>query len=47
MRVSWDVVFEKNVVEFLNVLSYARDKAELEKQQINEFKNKLNKKRSY
>ena len=43
MGVSWDVIFEKNVVEFLNVLCYTRDKAELEKQQMKEFKNKLNK----
>ena len=47
MGVSWDVVFGKNVVEFLNVLSYSRDKAELEKQQMNEFKNNLSKKKVY
>jgi hypothetical protein len=47
MGVSWDAVFEKNVVEFLNVLSYSRDKAELEKQQMKEFKNNLSKKKVY
>lgn len=40
INTDWDTVFNKNVVEFLNVLSYSRDKAELEKQQIKEFQNK-------
>lgn len=40
VNTNWDVVFEKNVVEFLNILSYSRDKAELEKQQMKEFQNK-------
>jgi hypothetical protein len=33
-------VFEKNVVEFLNILSYSRDKAELERIQIKQYQNK-------
>lgn len=47
MNLSWDVVFEKNVVEFFNVLAYTRDKGELEKQQMKQFKNNLNKKKVY
>jgi hypothetical protein len=42
---SWDDVFEKNVVEFLNILSYSRDKAELERQQQKQFQNKLKQKK--
>ena len=40
INTDWDTVFNKNVVEFLNILSYTRDKAELERQQIKEFQNK-------
>lgn len=47
LRIDWDAVFNKSVVEFLNVLSYARDKAELEKHQMKEFQNKLNNKKTY
>ena len=47
IRESWDVVFNKNIVEFLNILSYTKDKAELEKQQAREFQNKLNKTKVY
>lgn len=41
MRMDWDTVYEKPVVEFLNILSYVRDRNELERQQMEEFKNKL------
>lgn len=34
---SWSVVFEMGVFEFLNILCYARDKAEFEKQQIQKW----------
>ena len=47
LRISWDEVFNKNVVEFFNVLSYARDKVELEKYQMKEYQNKLKNKRSF
>lgn len=40
INTDWDTVFNKNVVEFLNILSYSRDKTELEKQQIKQFQNK-------
>lgn len=38
MRCSWDAVFEKPAVEFLNVLSYRRDKDQAEKDAIERFK---------
>lgn len=41
MRISWDGVYERNIIEFLNVLSYIKSKAELEKWQISEMKKKL------
>lgn len=47
LRVDWDTVFNKNVVEFFNVLSYSKDKAELEKWQMKEFQNKLKNRRSF
>lgn len=40
INTDWDTVFNKNVVEFLNILSYSRDKAELERLQIKQFQNK-------
>lgn len=33
-----------NIVEFLNILSYKKDKTELEKQQQKQFQNKLKQK---
>lgn len=45
MRTDWDTVYDKPVVEFLNILSYCRDRSELEKQQVEEFKNKLKSRR--
>jgi hypothetical protein len=47
LRISWDEVFNKNVVEFFNVLSYAKDKVELEKWQMKEYQNKLKNKKSF
>ena len=44
-RVSWDEMINKNVIEFLNVCSYAHDKAELERQQQKEWELKHNIKR--
>lgn len=44
INTDWDTVFNKNVVEFLNILSYSRDKTELEKQQQKQFQNKLKQK---
>ena len=46
-RLSWDDVFKKNVVEFLNILCYTKDKANMETQQQKEFMNKINKKKHY
>ena len=40
INTDWDTVFGKNVVEFLNILCYARDKAEMERQQMKEVQNK-------
>ena len=45
MRMDWDRVYDKPVVEFLNILSYVRDRNELERQQMEEFKNKLKSRR--
>ena len=45
MRMDWDSVYDKPVVEFLNILSYVRDRNELERQQMEEFKNKLKNRR--
>lgn len=47
LNTDWDTVFNKNVVEYLNVLSYARDKAEFEAYQQKEYMNKIKNKRSY
>lgn len=38
MGVSWDVVFGKPATEFLNVICYAKDKAEYEKEQLENWK---------
>lgn len=40
MGVSWDEMFDKNVLVFLNVCCYYNDKNELEKQQIKEYQKK-------
>lgn len=34
LRVSWDEVWQKSVVEFLNILSYRKDKSNWEKESI-------------
>jgi hypothetical protein len=47
LRTDWETVFSKNIVEFLNILSYAKDKAELEKWQMKEYQNKMKNRRSY
>ena len=47
LNTDWDTVFNKNVVEYLNVLSSARDKAEFEAYQQKEYMNKIKNKRSY
>ena len=41
VRVSWDVVFKMNIIEFLNILCYTKDKKEEEKRQMLKMKNKL------
>lgn len=38
MRVSWDEVLKGTVVEFLNVICYAKDKAAREKEEIDKWK---------
>lgn len=38
MNVSWDEVFGKPAREFLNVICYAKDKADFEKEQIEQWK---------
>ena len=40
IKTDWDTVFGKNIVEFLNLLCYTRDKAEMERLQMKEFQNK-------
>ena len=37
LRVSWDTVLEKPAIEFLNVLSYRRDKAAFEADKIKQW----------
>ena len=37
MRISWNEVFEMNIVEFLNVVAYTRDKAQLELEREKEY----------
>lgn len=41
MRIPWDDVFDKNVIEFLNVISYIHDKKELEKRQMEDYNKKI------
>jgi hypothetical protein len=38
MRQSWDSTFRMPVLEFLNVVSYRRDKAEEERRRIEQWK---------
>lgn len=38
MRVSWDAVFDKPAIEFLNVLSYRRDLDAAKKEEIERYK---------
>ena len=37
-RLNWNQVFELTVIEFLNIASFAKDTAEREKQQIEQWK---------
>lgn len=38
MGVSWDAVFGKPAVEFLNVMAYLQDKGEWEKEELERWK---------
>lgn len=40
MRCSWDDVWNKPALEFLNVLAYRRDKDEAEREAIDKWKRK-------
>lgn len=44
LRVSWDDVFNRGVVEFFNIVCYIRDKRELEAAQQKEYEKKLRRK---
>lgn len=37
-RCSWDDVFRMSAIEFLNILSYRKDKMEKEKAELEEWK---------
>ena len=37
-RCSWDEVFRMTAIEFLNILSYRKDKSEKEREEIEEWK---------
>ena len=37
IREPWGVVFDMGVMEFLNILCYAKDKAAFEKKQIDDY----------
>lgn len=37
-RKDWDSVFQMGVYEFFNIVSYSKDKAEYDKEQINKWK---------
>ena len=41
MRISWDDVFNKTVVEFFNVLAYTKDRNNIEKEREKEYLKKL------
>lgn len=38
MRTSWDAIFDKPAVEFLNVLAYRRDRDAAEKEAMRRWK---------
>lgn len=38
MRCSWDEIYRKPALEFLNILSYRKDKIEKENEEIEKFK---------
>ena len=40
MRISWDDAFKLNIIEFLNVLCYIKDKNTEERKQLDEYKQK-------
>ena len=40
LRISWDEVLQKSVVEFLNILSYRKDKNNWERESIRRATNK-------
>lgn len=40
MRESWDAVLAKNVVEFLNVISYINDRTDWEKKEREKWRRK-------
>lgn len=40
MKINWHEVMDLNVYEYLNVLSYLRDKAEDEKRRLEQFRRK-------
>lgn len=42
MGITLDDVFAVNIIYFLNILSYSRDKGEFEKRQMDNYKKKLN-----
>lgn len=39
-KLTWDEVFEMNIIKFLNINCYLRDKAEWERQQQEKWKRK-------
>ena len=41
IREPWGVVFKMNIVEFLNIMSYIKDKGIEKKRQMQEYKNKI------
>lgn len=41
IREPWGVVFKMNIVEFLNILSYIKDKANEHKRQMQKYKNSI------
>ena len=38
MRISWNDAYKLNIIEFLNVLCYIKDRNDWEKQQIEDYK---------
>jgi hypothetical protein len=41
MHITWDDVFSKPIREFLNVLAYTRDKAQIDKEREKEYLKKM------